>query len=159
VRSLLVRRVEAAVVAAPCAVAVAVWGELSLGALVAVGTAGTLVVLVGLTRRSGEASPTVGRRALPWLVGLAAVTSWEVVALLSDEVPTVSDLADPVLARPVLRAVVTVAWLAGGAWLVARPHRAAGPVRQAMGAAMRTVPGRVAVLLVWLWLGVHFLAR
>ena len=30
---------------------------------------------------------------------------------------------------------------------------------QALGAAMRTTPGRAAVLLVWLWLGVHFLAR
>ncbi|MGY1641735.1 DUF6186 family protein [Geodermatophilus sp. SYSU D00703] len=29
----------------------------------------------------------------------------------------------------------------------------------AVGAAMRTPPGRVTVLLVWLWLGVHFLAR
>jgi hypothetical protein len=24
---------------------------------------------------------------------------------------------------------------------------------------MRTTPGRIAVLLAWLWLGVHFLAR
>jgi hypothetical protein len=30
---------------------------------------------------------------------------------------------------------------------------------QALGAAMRTAPGRAAVLAVWLWLGVHFLAR
>lgn len=37
----------------------------------------------------------------------------------------------------------------------------AGPATaaQAVGAAMRTTPGRVAVLLAWLWLGVHFLAR
>jgi len=140
------------VVAAPCAVAVGVWGELSLGALVAVGTAGTLVVFVGLARRSGDAAPPVGRAALPWLVWLGAAASWELTALLSDELPTISDLADPVLAQPVLRALATVAWLAAGAWLVARPG-------QALGAAMRTVPGRVAVLLAWLWLGVHFLAR
>ena len=40
-------------------------------------------------------------------------------------------------------------------------RRGAGPATaaQAVGAAMRTTPGRVAVLLVWLWLGVHFLAR
>ena len=154
-RSLLARGVAAAV-AASCALAVAVWGELSLGALVAVGTAGTLVVAVGLTRRSGEAAPTVGRRAVPWLVCLAAAASWELAALVSDELPTVSDLADPVLAHPVLRAAATVSWLAGGAWLVARPHHSAG---QVLGAAMRTVPGRVAVLVAWLWLGVHFLAR
>jgi predicted lipoprotein len=30
---------------------------------------------------------------------------------------------------------------------------------QAIGAAMRTTPGRAAVLAVWLWLGIHFLAR
>ena len=29
----------------------------------------------------------------------------------------------------------------------------------ALGAAMRTTPGRAAVLIAWLWLGVHFLAR
>jgi hypothetical protein len=40
-------------------------------------------------------------------------------------------------------------------------RRGAGPATaaQAVGAAMRTTPGRVAVLLVWLWLGAHFLAR
>ena len=30
---------------------------------------------------------------------------------------------------------------------------------QALGAAMRTTPGRAVVLLAWLWIGVHFLAR
>ncbi|MCV2487763.1 DUF6186 family protein [Geodermatophilus sp. YIM 151500] len=30
---------------------------------------------------------------------------------------------------------------------------------EAVAAAMRTGTGRFAVLLVWLWLGVHFLAR
>ena len=30
---------------------------------------------------------------------------------------------------------------------------------QALAAAMRTTPGRAAVLLTWAWLGVHFLAR
>ncbi len=30
---------------------------------------------------------------------------------------------------------------------------------QALGAAMRTTPGRATVLFAWLWLGVHFLAR
>ena len=30
---------------------------------------------------------------------------------------------------------------------------------QALGAAMRTTPGRAVVLLTWLWIGVHFLAR
>lgn len=30
---------------------------------------------------------------------------------------------------------------------------------QVLAAAMRTTPGRAAVLATWLWLGVHFLAR
>jgi Family of unknown function (DUF6186) len=30
---------------------------------------------------------------------------------------------------------------------------------QAVGAAMRTTPGRAVVLLTWLWIGLHFLAR
>jgi len=32
-------------------------------------------------------------------------------------------------------------------------------VGQALGAAMRTTPGRAMVLATWVWLGVHFLAR
>jgi hypothetical protein len=145
-------RVAAAAGAVACSVAVGVWGELSLGAHVVVGTAGALVVGLGLARRSGEAAPLVGRRAWPWLGGLAAALAYELVALGADGLPTVSDLADPVLARPALRAAATLAWLAGGAWLVTRPP-------QAPAAAMRTVPGRLAVLFAWLWLGVHFLAR
>jgi hypothetical protein len=30
---------------------------------------------------------------------------------------------------------------------------------RAIGAAMRAAPGRAVVLFVWVWLGVHFLAR
>jgi hypothetical protein len=124
VRSRILPGVAAVVAAVACAVAVAVWGELSAGALVSVGVAGAVVVLLGLLRRSGEASPPVGRRALPWLAWLAAALSWEVGTLASDDLPAVSDLADPVLAHPVLRAAATLAWLAGGAWLVTRPARA-----------------------------------
>ncbi len=45
--------------------------------------------------------------------------------------------------------------------LEAAARRGAGPVTvgDAVAAAMRTTPGRVAVLLAWVWLGVHFLAR
>lgn len=38
-----------------------------------------------------------------------------------------------------------------------RPARPAAA--QALAAAMRSTPGRAAVLAVWLWVGVHFLAR
>lgn len=40
-------------------------------------------------------------------------------------------------------------------------RRGAGPATaaQAVAAALRSTPGRVLVLLAWLWLGVHFLAR
>jgi hypothetical protein len=104
-----------------CVAAVVVCGELSLGALLAVGAAGTLVVVLGLVRRSGEAARPVGSRGLPWLVWTAAAVSWELLALADDDLPTVSDLADPVLARPVLRGAATLCWLAAGMWLLARP--------------------------------------
>ena len=48
-----------------------------------------------------------------------------------------------------------------GAAIEVRARRGAGPATaaQALGAAMRSGPGRLAVLAAWLWLGVHFLAR
>ena len=51
--------------------------------------------------------------------------------------------------------------LVGALALEAAARRGVGPatVPEAVGAAMRTTPGRLAVLLAWLWLGVHFLAR
>jgi hypothetical protein len=107
-----------------CAAAVTVFGELSIGALLAVGGTGLLVTVVGLARRAGEAAPPVGRAGLPWLGWLAAGVAWEFFALLDDEVSTVSDLADPVLAHPAVRAAATLAWLLAGAWLLRRPrHR------------------------------------
>ncbi|MFC4694420.1 DUF6186 family protein [Geodermatophilus arenarius] len=41
----------------------------------------------------------------------------------------------------------------------ARRRGSPAPLAQALSAAMRTTPGRLAVLLAWAWLGVHFLAR
>jgi Family of unknown function (DUF6186) len=43
----------------------------------------------------------------------------------------------------------------------ARARRRVGPATaaEALAAAMRSTPGRVVVLITWLWLGVHFLAR
>jgi hypothetical protein len=86
-----------------------------------------LVAVVGLARRAGEAALPVGRRGLPWLGWLAAGVAWELLALLDDDVPTLSDLADPVLAHPPVRAAATVAWLIAGAWLLARPGRHTPP--------------------------------
>jgi hypothetical protein len=120
----LAPRLTAAAVAVPCVAAVVVWGELSLGALLAVVTAGVIVVGLGLARRAGEAAPPVGRRGVPWLGWLTAAVAWELVTVADDDVPTVSDLADPLLAHPVLRGAATLVWLAAGAWLLARPgHR------------------------------------
>jgi hypothetical protein len=104
-----------------CVAAVMVWGELSLGALLAVGAAGTTVVVLGLVRRSGEAARPVGFRGLPWLVWTASAVAWELIALADDDLPTVSDLADPLLAHPALRGAATLCWLAAGVWLLARP--------------------------------------
>ena len=104
-----------------CVAAVAIFGELSTGALLAVGGTGVLVAVVGLARRAGEAARPIGRRGLPWLGWLAAGVAWELLALLDDDVPTVSDLADPMLAHPAARAAATLAWLIAGAWLLTRP--------------------------------------
>ena len=50
---------------------------------------------------------------------------------------------------------------AAGAVLELMARRAQGrpSAPQAIAAAMRTTPGRAAVLAGWLWLGIHFLAR
>ena len=109
--------------AAACVAAVSVWGELSLGARLAVGPAGAITACLGLVRRSGEAAPPVGRRGLSWLVWVATAVSWELVTLADDDLPTLSDLADPVLAHPALRGAATLCWLAAGAWLLTRPAR------------------------------------
>jgi Family of unknown function (DUF6186) len=135
-----------------CAAAVATSGELALGSLVGVMITGTVVAGVGLFRRTGAGSPSGGRPPTAWLVAGVTLAVFEVVALVHDGVPTVSDLADPALAAPVVRAAATVLWCALGAWLVVRPR---GPV----AGAMRQLAGRLAVLASWLWLGVHFLAR
>ena len=104
-----------------CAAAVAVAGELSTGALLAVTAAGLVVAGVGVARRAGAGAERVGRRGLPWLGWLAAAALWEVGTLADDDLPTLSDLADPVLASPALRGLATLGWLALGAWLVTRP--------------------------------------
>lgn len=110
------------VLGVPCVIAVMVYGELSTAALVAVGSTGAVLAGVGLTQRAGEAAPPVGRRALPWLGWLAAAMAFELLALVHDDLPTLSDLMDPVLALPALRGAATAGWLAAGAWLLARPR-------------------------------------
>jgi hypothetical protein len=54
-----------------------------------------------------------------------------------------------------------VALLAAGVVLQLRGRRvgSAATAGRALAAAMRSTPGRVAVFGVWIWLGVHFLAR
>ncbi|MGY1722158.1 hypothetical protein [Blastococcus sp. SYSU DS0533] len=121
------RRLTFAAWALPCAAAVAASGELSVAALVAVGTAGTVVVVAASLRRAGEAAPPVGPRGLPWLALATAAVSWELVTLADAALPTASDLADPLLASPLLRGAATVAWLALGAWLLDRPRRRSRP--------------------------------
>jgi hypothetical protein len=121
--SLRLRRLLCAGAVAACAVGVAVSGELSAGALLAVGAAGLAVGAVALARRAGEDAAPVGRRGLPWLAWLVAAFAWEAAALADGDLPTVSDLADPVLAHPEVRAAATVVWLATGLWLASRPGR------------------------------------
>jgi len=134
------------------ALVVGLGGELSPAAHVAVLTAGAVVLGVGLLRRAGAGGRPDGRRSAPWVGSLALVLAWEALALAADDLPTISDLLDPVLAPPAARAAATLAWLAVGARLATRPGAL-------VGAAMRTTPGRVGVLAAWLWVGLHFLAR
>ncbi|MGY1808846.1 hypothetical protein ACI8AF_15870 [Blastococcus sp. SYSU D00669] len=110
-----------ALLGVPCTAAVAVHGELSAGALIAVAGAGLALAAVGLAQRAGRAAPPVGRRGVPWLVLLVAAVGWELVLLGVDGVPTLSDLLDPVLAHPVVRGPATVGWLVLGSWLLLRP--------------------------------------
>ena len=72
----------------PCVAAVMICGELSTGALLAVGTTGAALAGVGLARRAGAAAPPVGRRGWPWLVWLAAAVTWEVLTLFDGDLPT-----------------------------------------------------------------------
>jgi hypothetical protein len=115
------RRLTSAAAAVACAAVVAVAGELSTGALLAVAAAGAVVTAAGLARRAGGGTAPVGRRGLPWLGWLGAALAWELVTLADDDLPTLSDLADPLLAAPVLRGAAVLGWLAAGAWLVTRP--------------------------------------
>lgn len=56
--------------------------------------------------------------------------------------------------------VFTALFLTGLALEVAGRRRpGAITAGQALAAAMRTGPGRAAVLAAWVWVGVHFLAR
>ena len=115
------RRVTVAAGAASCVGAVMAWGELSLGAFLAVGTVGTIIVGLGLVRRCGETAPPVGRQGLPWLVWGTAAVSWELIMLVDDDMPSLSDLADPALAHSAVRGTATLCWLAAGVWLLSRP--------------------------------------
>ena len=115
------RRPLVAAGAVTCAAVVGICGELSLGALLAVVAAGTVVAGCCLIRRAGAGAPAVGGGGLPWLGWLAAALCWEMVARVDDALPTARDLADPLLAHPLLRGAVTLGWLAVGGWLLARP--------------------------------------
>ncbi|TQN42619.1 hypothetical protein FHU33_2025 [Blastococcus colisei] len=97
------------------------YGELSTGALIAVSVPGAALVAMGLARRAGQALPTVGPRGLPWLAWLTAAGTWELLMLSDENLPTLSDLLDPVLALPGVRAAAAVGWLLLGAWLITRP--------------------------------------
>ncbi len=106
-----------------CVAVVAVYGELSAQALVAVACTGAVLSAVALVRQAGAAADPVGRSGLPWLVWLVAALAWELLTLTVSGLPTLSDLMDPALAHPALRGAATVGWLAAGAWLVGRPAR------------------------------------
>ena len=101
---------------------VATYGELSGQALVAVLVGGAVVVATGVRRGAGRGAEPVRRAGLPWLAWLGAVAAWELMTFLRRDLgATASDLMDPVLAHPGARAAATIAWFAGGYWLITRP--------------------------------------
>lgn len=120
-RSRLVRRSAWVTLALLCTGVVAVYGELSVQALVTVAATGTVFAAVGLARRAGEGADRVGRRGSAWSVWLMTALLWEGLTLRDDSLPTLSDLMDPVLAHPVPRGTATACWLAVGGWLLTRP--------------------------------------
>jgi hypothetical protein len=60
-----------------------------------------------------------------------------------------------------LSVVGVVCLVVGGLAIEACARRGLGPATagRSLAAAMRTATGRAIVLLAWLWIGVHFLAR
>ena len=60
-----------------------------------------------------------------------------------------------------LSVVGVICLIVGGLALEACARRGLGPATagRTLGAAMRTASGRAIVLLAWVWIGVHFLAR
>jgi hypothetical protein len=107
----------------PCTAAVAAWGELTAGSLVAVVGTGTVVAALALAGRSGAGAPPVRHAGRPWLLLLVLILAWEAATLALPGVPTLSDLLDPVLAHLPVRAAATVGWLALGGWLLGRPSQ------------------------------------
>ncbi|MGZ4631720.1 MAG: hypothetical protein ACXV2G_03555 [Actinomycetes bacterium] len=120
------RTVGWAIAVIPVAATVGTFGELSPQAFVAVSLAGAALMVLGLRRRAGSASPAVHGAGFVWLGWLVVVSLWELwMFLRSTRYPTLSDLMDPVLAHHTLRALATVVWFAAGVWLIRRPSRQA----------------------------------
>jgi len=121
------RRLGWTVAALPVASAVAGYGELSAGAMVAVLAAGFVLAGVGLRRRAGSAVPPVRAGGRAWLLWLGALAGWELVTLLAGgRLATLSDLLDPTLAHGVDRGLATLVWFAAGVWLLGRPSMPRG---------------------------------
>ncbi len=90
-------------------------------ALVAVGVAGTVAIVVG-TRHRGEAGAHPDG-VLVWAVLLALLAGWELAAYLQEpraDHPTLSSLADQVLAERPARALAFLLWVAVGVELARR---------------------------------------
>jgi hypothetical protein len=88
------------------------------------------VVLFGLALRgrtttpaAGPSSPLSARRALPWTLWFAAVLAFELINLSSaprSQHPTLSSLLNQVMSWSPAKALVVLAWLVLGGWLVRR---------------------------------------
>jgi hypothetical protein len=117
------RRVAVAAAVVGYATVAALCRPLTGPALLAVLAAGVPLLWLGVRRRPRSAPPVGTRSAAVWLGIGSAVGAFELGLRLGPNDtahPTLSTLADPVLATYPGRVLGYVLWLGVGAWLVSR---------------------------------------
>lgn len=99
----------------------------------AVAAAGAAAIAYAWPDRTGSPTwdPSTTRTALVWAAAWVAGCLWELAMFLlggtrsdgRDAFPAASDLLDPLLANPVIKAVFVAGWLAAGVGLLSRADR------------------------------------
>ena len=114
-------------IAVTAAVAYAWWAvgrqPFTAGATLAVVGAGLVAMAIGQRRRSGHDDAPVLGGATGWLVVLAALAAWQLLAYFQEpraQHPTLSSLTNAALDTHAARAAAFVAWLVGAFRLARR---------------------------------------